>query len=56
MVTYVVGHSPDRVAIIRSVRDKHLGAAARPASTMVGVAALNHPDMLIEIEAIAALD
>ena len=36
--------------------NKHFGDGPYPASTMVGVTALVHPDLLIEIEAIAAID
>ena len=56
VVTYVVGLTPDKVATVRAVRNKHLGDGPYPASTMVGVTSLVHPDLLIEIEAIAALD
>ena len=38
----------------REVRDEFFGTKG-PASTMVGVAALAHPDYLIEIEAIAVI-
>lgn len=56
VVIYVVGLDPDKAAAVRAVRNKHLGDGPYPASTMVGVTALVHPDLLIEIEAIAALD
>ena len=56
VVTYVVDLDPDKAAAVRAVRNKHLGDGPYPASTMVGVTALVHPDLLIEIEAIAALD
>jgi enamine deaminase RidA (YjgF/YER057c/UK114 family) len=56
VVTYVVGLDPDKATAVRAVRNKHLGDGPYPASTMVGVTALVHPDLLIEIEAIAALD
>jgi enamine deaminase RidA (YjgF/YER057c/UK114 family) len=56
LVTYVVGHSPDKVGIIRAVRARHLGDGPYPASTMVGVTTLNHPDALIEIEVSAAIE
>ncbi len=55
-VIYVVGLTAERAAAVRSVRTKHLGAGPYPASTMVGVTALVHPDWLIEIDVIAALD
>jgi enamine deaminase RidA (YjgF/YER057c/UK114 family) len=56
IVTYVVNLSPDKVAEVRAARAKFVGAGPFPASTMVGVTGLVHPDLLIEIEAIAAID
>src|SRR5215813_3651689 len=56
IVTYVVGITPDRVATIRAARTKFLGDGPYPASAMVGVTGLVHPELLIEIEAIAAID
>lgn len=41
------------VALYREVRDAMLGGAA-PASTLLVVQALAHPDWLVEIEAVAA--
>lgn len=56
VVTYVVDLTPEKAAAVRAVRMKHLGDGPYPASTMVGITSLVHPDMLIEIEVIAALD
>lgn len=56
IVTYVVGITPDKVATIRTARARFLGDGPYPASTMVGVTGLVHPDLLIEVEAIAAID
>lgn len=56
VVTYVVDLTPEKAAAVRTVRMKQLGDGPYPASTMVGVTSLVHPDMLIEIEVIAALD
>lgn len=56
IVSYVVNISPEKVATIRAARAKFVGGGPYPASTMVGVTGLVHPDLLIEIEAIAALD
>ena len=53
LVTYVVGLTPEKAATIRAVRMKHMGAGPYPASTMVGVTSLVHPDLLLEIEVIA---
>ncbi len=56
VVTYVVNLDPAKATVVRAVRNKHLGDGPYPASTMVGVTALVNPDLLIEIEAIAAID
>ena len=52
----VVGYitAPDLTSAFRSSRDKLL-AGAEPASTLVGVPFLAHPDWQVEIEAIAAI-
>lgn len=52
---YVVDLSPDRLRTYREVRDRRLGTASTPASTLVGVAALVSEAYRIEIDAIAAL-
>lgn len=56
VVTYVVGLDATRAAAVRAVRNRHLGDGPFPASTMVGVSALVHPDLLIEVEVTAAID
>jgi enamine deaminase RidA (YjgF/YER057c/UK114 family) len=56
IVTYVVNITPDKVAAIRAARARFVGNGPFPSSTMVGVTGLVHPDLLIEVEAIAALD
>jgi enamine deaminase RidA (YjgF/YER057c/UK114 family) len=56
IVTYVVNITPDKVAAIRAARAKFIANGPFPSSTMVGVTGLVHPDLLIEVEAIAALD
>ncbi|MEW2358944.1 RidA family protein [Spirillospora sp. NPDC029432] len=43
------------VATVRTVRDEFLPAGVTPASTLVQVAALFRDDLLIEIEALAAV-
>jgi enamine deaminase RidA (YjgF/YER057c/UK114 family) len=52
---YVVNLKPDQVPIIREVRKKYLSAEHPPASTLVGVTALVQDELMIEVEAIAAL-
>lgn len=40
---------------VRAVRDRHIESFAPPASSLVQVAALVHPQFLIEIDAVAVL-
>lgn len=40
---------------VRRVRDEFVSAGAPPTSTLVQVAGLFHPDVLIEVEAVAHL-
>lgn len=56
LVTYVVNLTPEKAAEVRAVRRKYLGDGPFPASTMVGVTSLVNPDLMIEIEVIAAID
>jgi len=53
---YVVNLNAESLAAIRKVRRAFLSADSPPASTLVGVAALAVDGLLIEIEAVAALD
>jgi len=43
-----------QIAAYREVRERVLGANPRPASSLVGVAALASDDFLLEVEAVAA--
>lgn len=52
---YVVGLAPELVPIIREVRGRYFDAKSPPASTLVGVEKLVHPDWLIEIELVAVV-
>jgi len=49
---YVIGLTRERLLSIRSVRNEFF-AGTKPASTLIGVAALFDPDALIEIEVVA---
>jgi enamine deaminase RidA (YjgF/YER057c/UK114 family) len=49
---YVV--STDELATVRAVRDEFVNTAAPPTSSLVRVAGLFRPDVLIEVEAVAA--
>jgi enamine deaminase RidA (YjgF/YER057c/UK114 family) len=53
--TYVVNYKPADYPIIREARARIFDAQSPPASTLIGVAALAVEELLIEIEAIAAL-
>lgn len=55
LVTYVVNLTPELLPPIRAARAKLFGSGPFPASTLVGVTALVHPDLLLEVEAIATL-
>ena len=52
---YMVGLNPERVTAYREVRTRFLKEGALPASTLVGVEALVHPDLLLEVEVIAVV-
>jgi enamine deaminase RidA (YjgF/YER057c/UK114 family) len=56
MNTYVVNYKPEYVTTIREVRSGYLSSKNPPASTLAGVQALYHPDVMIEIEAIAIIN
>jgi reactive intermediate/imine deaminase len=45
----------DDLAAFRRVRDEHQNAARPPASSLVRVAGLVHPDFLVEIDALAVV-
>lgn len=55
LTTYVVDYRPELRPVIGEARTALFGEH-RPASTLVGVAALALPEFLIEVEAIAVLD
>ncbi|MEU6137997.1 RidA family protein [Nocardioides sp. NPDC047086] len=54
-LTYFVV-ATDELPLIRSVRDEFVDLAHPPASSLVQVAGLFRPDVLIEIEATAAIE
>jgi enamine deaminase RidA (YjgF/YER057c/UK114 family) len=53
LTTFVCNISPEATAAIRAVRKDFLDEEALPASTLIGVAGLARPELLLEIEAIA---
>jgi enamine deaminase RidA (YjgF/YER057c/UK114 family) len=52
---YVVNYKPEDRLVIGKARAPFFAGTAPPASTLVGVSSLAHPEWLIEIEAIAVL-
>jgi len=52
---YMVGINAENVAAYREVRSGYLKAKQLPASTLVGVTSLVQPELLLEIEVVAAL-
>lgn len=55
LTIYIRDYKPDLLSVIRGVRDRFVDPSRPPASALVGVAALFHPDVLVEVDAIAAL-
>jgi enamine deaminase RidA (YjgF/YER057c/UK114 family) len=53
LVFYVV--TVDELAVIRAVRDEYVDTSAPPTSSLVQVAGLFRPDLLIEVEAVASI-
>ena len=52
---YMVGIDAENVAAYREVRSGYLKAKELPASTLVGVTSLVQPELLLEVEVVAAL-
>jgi enamine deaminase RidA (YjgF/YER057c/UK114 family) len=52
---YMVGVTPENVTAYREVRTRFLKPGKLPASTLVGVTALVQPELLLEVECIAAV-
>jgi enamine deaminase RidA (YjgF/YER057c/UK114 family) len=55
ITTYVVDYKPEYRAVINDARASFFGDGPRPASTLIGVAALALPEWLVEIEAVAVV-
>ncbi len=55
MNVYVRDLTSARVKTLRGIRQKHFGAH-QPASTLVGVTALVHEELMLEIEVTAVVD
>jgi enamine deaminase RidA (YjgF/YER057c/UK114 family) len=52
---YMVGMHAERVSAYREVRSRFLKPGALPASTLVGVERLVDPELLLEVEVVAAV-
>lgn len=52
---YVRDYHPDMLATIRAVRDQWVNTEHPPASALIGVASLFHPDVLVEVDGMAVL-
>lgn len=59
LTVYVVDWTPDKMPLLMegiTRATEKLGVAPTPPATLVGVAALGEPDILVEIEATAVID
>ncbi|MFQ1698969.1 RidA family protein [Loktanella agnita] len=52
---YIKDYDPAQLEVMRELRDKWIITDVPPASALIGVASLFHPDALIEIDGIAVL-
>ena len=52
---YVRDFHADQLPMIRQVRDRFIDESLPPASALIGVAELFHPDVLVEVDAVAVL-
>lgn len=55
LTIYVIEYNISMLDTIRTVRDRWINKNCPPASALFGVASLFHPDVLVEIDAIAAV-
>lgn len=55
VTVYVKGYDISKLQGIRKVRDKWLNMKQPPASALVGVAELFHPQALVEVDAVAVI-
>jgi enamine deaminase RidA (YjgF/YER057c/UK114 family) len=53
---YIVGFSQERRKAVMDVRARYISQGNPPAATMVGVDQLVEPELLVEVEAVAAID
>jgi enamine deaminase RidA (YjgF/YER057c/UK114 family) len=55
MNSYMVNLNADNVALFRETRARYLKSGQMPASTLVGVTSLVQPELLLEVEVVAAV-
>lgn len=55
LTIYVRNYDPASLLLIRATRDLWINPERPPASALIGVASLFHPDVLVEVDAIAVL-
>ena len=53
---FIVGFTQERRKAVMEVRSRYISSENPPAATMVGVDQLVEPELLVEIEAVVALD
>jgi enamine deaminase RidA (YjgF/YER057c/UK114 family) len=53
---YMVGMNAANVGAFREIRARYLKPGELPASTLVGVASLVQPELLLEVEVVAAVE
>ena len=53
---YIVGLTQDKRKAVMDVRGRYISHSNPPAATMVGIDQLVQPELLVEIEAVVALD
>ena len=53
LTIYVTDLGPDELAVVRETRDRFINPSKAPASALIGVAALFHEDVRIEVDAVA---
>ena len=56
LTSYMVKMNADALNLYREVRSRYLDSRRMPASTLIGVKRLVHEDLLLEVEAIAAVE
>jgi enamine deaminase RidA (YjgF/YER057c/UK114 family) len=52
---FVQGYDGSQLETLRAVRDRWINTDNPPASALIGVEALFHPDVLVEVDALAVL-